>query len=685
MNMKRLASVCLMLGSVPAFAKAPEASAPVAKAQDREVWITIGSEAVLYVNASLMSQGFAATRPVAEKGNLTALRLPESQLELVSKTMHDQFNRCGGFVFHESEAEARAAMNAPPVQSVAGLAASYTLDTPQPVLALQQGLQAPKIVETITMLAGLGTRYHTTPTGLQAANNLRDLWLSFIPPDRTDVEVKLRAHTSSAQPSVIATIQGSQFPDEIVVIGGHLDSTNTGGSSLPAPGADDDASGVATFTELFRVAMAQNYRPAKTVQFMAYAAEEVGLRGSKEIAQEYKAASKNVIGVLQLDMTNYTEATVDVGIVNDQWTNSTQNAFIGSLINEYVPSVTWAYTSCGYACSDHASWNNEGFPASIPFEGLFNDSNPKIHSAEDTLANSDATGAHALKFAKLAAAYMGELAEGVATPVEIMPLAASITAPAAGSSVSGSVNVTATASGTSGIRRVDLHVNGVFTGKDSTAPYTFSWQTGSLPNGNYTLTAKAYDLYGNPVESSSVTVTVSNSPGTAGYDATLKAPRCASASPSCDSGTLLNGRSGLGPEVNAPNTINNSCADGANGTYLADESNERIKVSTVDGTPFAPGKQVRVEATVFARNTLVNRVELYSAANATNPTWTLIGTVRPTAKGLQTLTATYTLPTGTVQAVRARYRASATASASPYHCGTTAYEDHDDLIFAVQP
>src|SRR4030095_4168100 len=76
---------------------------------------------------------------------------------------------------------------------------------------------------------------------------------------------------------------------------------------------------------------------------------------------------------------------------------------------------------------------------------------------------------------------------------------------------------------------------------------------------------------------------------TAVFDAALQAPKCATVGISCDSGaTLLNGRDTLsgGTEPNQPNTINDSCADGTSGTFHSDESNDRLKVSPVDGTAF---------------------------------------------------------------------------------------------------
>ena len=81
------------------------------------------------------------------------------------------------------------------------------------------------------------------------------------------------------------------------------------------------------------------------------------------------------------------------------------------------------------------------------------------------------------------------------------------------------------------------------------------------------------------------------------YDPVLKAPKCGQPGSICDSGTLLNGRDTIsgGAEPNQPNTINNSCADGTNGSYHSDESIDAIKVSTLDGSNLAPGKTVRLK------------------------------------------------------------------------------------------
>ena len=169
------------------------------------------------------------------------------------------------------------------------------------------------------------------------------------------------------------------------------------------------------------------------------------------------------------------------------------------------------------------------------------------------------------------------------------------------------------------------------------------------------------------------------------YDSTLKAPRCGIAA-TCDSGPLvLLGRDAMfgGPEPNQPNTINNSCADGTAGTFHVDESLDRLRVSTLDGTPLAPGKTALIEATAFvwAGVPAVQHIDLYSAADATNPTWTFITTLNPTTGGTQTLSATYVLPAGSLQAVRANFREG--GSTSP--CTTGGFDDRDDLIFSTLP
>lgn len=174
------------------------------------------------------------------------------------------------------------------------------------------------------------------------------------------------------------------------------------------------------------------------------------------------------------------------------------------------------------------------------------------------------------------------------------------------------------------------------------------------------------------------------SSGNAAYDSTLKAPKCPVPGSVCDSGTLINGRGNItgGAEPNQPNTIYNSCADNTVGSYHSDESIDNIRISTLDGSNFAPGKTVKIEVTVWAFSVTNDFLDLFYTDDATNPNWTYITTLAPSITGAQVLSTTFTLPSGgSLQAVRANflYRGAPT----PCSGGSDNFDDHDDLVFAV--
>src|SRR4029453_7710492 len=111
------------------------------------------------------------------------------------------------------------------------------------------------------------------------------------------------------------------------------------------------------------------------------------------------------------------------------------------------------------------------------------------------------------------------------------------------------------------------------------------------------------------------TLLVGSPPGNATFDAALRAPRCATPGSVCDTGgTLIRGRDNItnGIEPNQPNTLQGSCADGTVGTFHSDESIDRLRISTVDGFTFAPGKVVNVEAGVWVFNS-PDGLDIFSA------------------------------------------------------------------------
>lgn len=394
------------------------------------VWVSMGQDAyrLLREAGARMDQvekRDLKTQVARAKGGTEAgseavylLRVDEDALPRLSHEVHEKLKRCGGYIAHASREEGRrtvARFVAPPKQAIAP--PSYAIDNAEQVNALLPLLQESQVRSTITRLSTeYKNRYYTTTGGVSASDGLKNTWKQ-LAAGRTDVTVKQYTHATWPQKSVILTIKGTTRPKEIVVIGGHMDSTVgfTSENSI-APGADDDASGVASLQEVARVLLASGYQPRRTIQFIAYAAEEVGLRGSAAIAADYRAQGKKVVGALQLDMTNYQGGAPDVAMIND-YTNAAQNGFVKNLAAFYLPELTVVDSACGYACSDHASWHNNGYVASFPFEAPMGQHSPYIHTAQDTLDKSGNTANHAIKFSRLALAYAVELGSDGPAPL----------------------------------------------------------------------------------------------------------------------------------------------------------------------------------------------------------------------------------------------------------------------------
>ncbi|MEM6792722.1 MAG: M20/M25/M40 family metallo-hydrolase [Acidobacteriota bacterium] len=395
----------LLIGSVVANA------APVAEPEI--LWITLGRDAF----EALQRDGnfFVDHRPMrseGEVGDVVMTRVRAVDMDRLALLTHEGFHRCPGFVVHGSEAEALAsmAMAATATGPLRGQV-SYQIAHEEAVNRIAPDVDADLILETITRLStDFPNRYYTHPSGRSASLWIRDLWQGYAG-SRSDVQVELYEHPNWLQPSVILTIQGTTRPQEVVVLGGHLDSIAQGSSDpdFSAPGADDNASGIAVLSEAIRVLMEDGFRAGRTVKFMGYAAEERGLLGAQEIAQDFVADPLNdVVAVMQFDLSAFNGSVEDMGLLSD-FTNGPLTAFVGQLVDAYQPSLQRISTACGYGCSDHAAWHNRGFPAAMAVEARFGEHNQLIHTTSDTVATIGNSGDHAAKFARLAVAFAVEI------------------------------------------------------------------------------------------------------------------------------------------------------------------------------------------------------------------------------------------------------------------------------------
>ncbi|CAF1442958.1 unnamed protein product [Adineta steineri] len=111
--------------------------------------------------------------------------------------------------------------------------------------------------------------------------------------------------------NIIGEIKGTEHPEEIITVGGHLDSWD------PAEGANDDGTGITQTIEVLRVLKALNYQPKHTIRFVLFANEENGSRGAEKYADEAKAKNEKHVFALESDAGGFTPRGFFFDIDND--------------------------------------------------------------------------------------------------------------------------------------------------------------------------------------------------------------------------------------------------------------------------------------------------------------------------------------------------------------------------------
>lgn len=190
-------------------------------------------------------------------------------------------------------------------------------EPPRELRALLREIDHRRIEATVRRLAAFGTRHtlsaqHDPVRGIGAA---RDWILAemrrYARGSGGRMTVELQSYVQEPGPripeptritNVVATLRGSASPDRLYVVSGHYDSraSDVMDFTSDAPGADDDASGVAVVMELARVMAGR--RLGATVVFAAVAGEEQGLFGAAHMAERYKLQKADVQGMFTNDI-----------------------------------------------------------------------------------------------------------------------------------------------------------------------------------------------------------------------------------------------------------------------------------------------------------------------------------------------------------------------------------------------
>lgn len=188
--------------------------------------------------------------------------------------------------------------------------------TPVPLRELAEGVQPAELRATLEKLVGFGTRHTLSDTvsdgrGIGAARRWvqarfaaigRDCGgcLEVVTPSQTITDPRIPKPTEVV--NVVAVQRGTSDPQRVIVITGHLDSRagDVMNSSIDAPGANDDASGVAAVIEAARVLSRHKFRA--TLVYAALSGEEQGLYGGRILAAYARAQGWQVQANLNNDI-----------------------------------------------------------------------------------------------------------------------------------------------------------------------------------------------------------------------------------------------------------------------------------------------------------------------------------------------------------------------------------------------
>jgi hypothetical protein len=220
------------------------------------------------------------------------------------------------------------------------------------------------------------------------------------------------------QYNVIAPYEGYQNPDSIFVLGAHHDAIVPYSSNpfIIAPGADDNASGVAATLEIARVMKHYGYQPAYTIKFITFAAEELGLHGSWNYANKAANAGKNIICMINLDMVSYCALPENEWKVRIQkYPNSDWFTNLAHQIIQNHTILTAVESTQYIQYSDSWPFYSNGYNAIFFIEDQFT---PYYHTVNDLVATTNKH--YAAEMTKISLGMLIYL-NGTGSPPQLIP------------------------------------------------------------------------------------------------------------------------------------------------------------------------------------------------------------------------------------------------------------------------
>lgn len=197
--------------------------------------------------------------------------------------------------------------------------------------------------------------------------------------------------------NVVAKLEGSDptLKDEFIGVGAHLDHLGKRGDVV-YPGADDDGSGSTALLQLAKALTTNPVKPKRTVIFMSFYGEEMGLLGSRYFSDNAPIDLSKMIAELQMDMVgrnSFGPQNGDPNRVDKEEENRDTIRLVGSkristaldkIILDQNESIGWKFKYDAedvYTRSDHYNFARKGIPIAFFFTGF----HPDYHQPTDTI------------------------------------------------------------------------------------------------------------------------------------------------------------------------------------------------------------------------------------------------------------------------------------------------------------
>jgi hypothetical protein len=258
------------------------------------------------------------------------------------------------------------------------------------IAAMVSAINADTLRATLQDLQNWGSRFLMNDNKKEIAMSLVNKFLSY---GYTDVKLDSfylviqnwsGLSDSSWQYNVVCTLPGSSAPEEIYVVGGHWDSICLPDPFNDAPGVDDNGTAVAATLEIARVMKEFNYKPEATIQFTLFAAEELGLFGSRVATTHAQSDGVDIRYMLNLDMiSNNPDNLPQVKIY--QYLGFEWAGFAAAEATERYTDLSVVIPDNKTASgSDSYSYWLQQYPSAYFEEIIFS---PNWHHPSDTLGN----------------------------------------------------------------------------------------------------------------------------------------------------------------------------------------------------------------------------------------------------------------------------------------------------------